>query len=387
MSAAAGFLPVRELLLVGSASAGATLIATSLIRVAANRLGAVAWPRGRDVHVVPTPRWGGIAMLLGVATGLALSAELPALRLAYDSGEILGVALGATVICLVGALDDKYELGALAKLIAQIAASGPMIIFGVQWTNFWLPWGSGDSHGGTVLLLSQYQGVAVSLLVTVGLVNAMNFIDGLDGLAAGVGLIAASATAVFAIGLIYKNGNDPSAYSPALIATVLAGACSGFLPHNFNPARIFMGDSGSMLIGLLLAASVTGASGRIPISGSNGADALALLAPIIVVAAVVFIPTLDMFLAIARRTRTGMPISAPDKKHIHHRFLDRGHSHRRAVLLIYAWASLLAFGAVSLALFSSPSLVLGVVTAIGIPLGILSVFPFRSRRPSLLTPP
>jgi UDP-GlcNAc:undecaprenyl-phosphate GlcNAc-1-phosphate transferase len=209
------------------------------------------------------------------------------------------------------------------------------------------------------------------VLVTGALVNAMNFVDGLDGLAAGIGLIAAAATGLFAIGLVQRVGNDPSAYSPALIAAVLAGACLGFLPHNFNPARIFMGDSGSMLIGLLLAAATTSSSGKISIIGANGTDVLALFAPLVVLAAVVFVPLLDLLMAVVRRTRKGMSPFSPDKMHLHHRLLEIGHSQRRAVLLIYLWAGVLAFGAVALALIDDPFIVLWAV-GIGLVVAVLA---------------
>jgi UDP-GlcNAc:undecaprenyl-phosphate GlcNAc-1-phosphate transferase len=153
------------------------------------------------------------------------------------------------------------------------------------------------------------------------------------------------------MGVLAKTGGDVSAYPPALIAATLAGACLGFLPHNFQPARIFMGDSGSMLIGLMLAASSTSASGHIPYTSYAGKDVLALLSPLVVVAAVLFVPLLDLLMAVVRRTRRGLSPFSADKMHLHHRLLEIGHSQRRAVLLIYLWAGLLAFGAVALSLF------------------------------------
>jgi UDP-GlcNAc:undecaprenyl-phosphate GlcNAc-1-phosphate transferase len=165
----------------------------------------------------------------------------------------------------------------------------------------------------------------------------------------------------FAISLILQYGNDPSYYSPALIAAVLGGACVGFLPHNFNPARIFMGDSGSMLIGVLLAAATTSASGKIPVVVDSPRYYLASLAPLIVFAAVLFVPVLDLLMAIVRRTRAGMSPFSPDKMHLHHRLLEIGHSQRRAVLLIYLWAGVLAFGAVALTFIADPVVVLWTV--------------------------
>jgi UDP-GlcNAc:undecaprenyl-phosphate/decaprenyl-phosphate GlcNAc-1-phosphate transferase len=367
-------LPIREYLLTGLTAAVVTFLLVGPVRVLALRLGAVAWPRGRDVHVTPTPRWGGLAMLGGVLAGVGMAYQLPALRLAFDNNayEMLGVFGAAVLLAGVGALDDRYELDALTKFAGQTTAAGVLVIFGVQWTVFYVPWGGGGTGiSGSLLILGQEQGVLLTVLVTVALVNAMNFVDGLDGLAAGIGMIAAAATGLFSIGLVQRVGNDPAAYSPALIAAVLAGACLGFLPHNFNPARIFMGDSGSMLIGLLLAAATTSASGKMALYGANGTDVLALFAPLVVLAAVVAVPLLDLLMAVVRRTRKGMSPFSPDKMHLHHRLLEIGHSQRRAVLLIYLWAGVLAFGAVALALIDDPFIVLWAV-GIGLVVAVLA---------------
>jgi UDP-GlcNAc:undecaprenyl-phosphate GlcNAc-1-phosphate transferase len=376
--------PIREYLLVGLTAAVVTFLLTGLVRVLAVRFGAVAWPRGRDVHVTPTPRWGGVAMYVGVLGGVAVATQLPALRLAFAySSEVIGVIVAAGLLVLVGVLDDRFELDAITKLAGQTTASGVLVLFGVQWAVFWVPWGGGDKSAGSALVLSQEQGVVLTVLLTVALVNGMNFVDGLDGLAAGVGCIAAAATCLFSLGLLYKAGNDPNAYSPALIAALLSGACFGFLPHNFNPARIFMGDSGSMLIGVMLAAAATAASGRIPFASTDGKDVVGLMAPLIVLGAVVFVPLLDLLMAVVRRVRAGESPFSPDKMHLHHRLLKIGHSHRRAVLLIYLWSAVLAFGAVALAVTDDTGLVL-----CGIGLGLLmavlaaAVPRLRSRNPS-----
>jgi UDP-GlcNAc:undecaprenyl-phosphate GlcNAc-1-phosphate transferase len=376
-------LPIREFLLSGLTATVVTFLLVGPVRVLALRLGAVAWPRKRDVHVTPTPRWGGLAMLGGVLAGVGMAYQLPALRLAFDNNasEVGGVLLAALLLAAVGALDDRYDLDALTKFAGQTTAAGVLVIFGVQWTVFFVPWGGSDSsESGSLLVLGQEQGVLLTVLLTVALVNAMNFVDGLDGLAAGVGMIAAAAVGLFTIGLVGRVGNDPSVYSPALIAAVLAGACLGFLPHNFNPARIFMGDSGSMLIGVLLAAATTSASGKISIIGADGKDVLALFAPLIVLAAVVFVPLLDLLMAVVRRTRKGLSPFSPDKMHLHHRLLEIGHSQRRAVLLIYLWAGVLAFGAVALALIDDPFIVLWAV-GIGLVVAVLASAIPRVRAP------
>jgi UDP-GlcNAc:undecaprenyl-phosphate GlcNAc-1-phosphate transferase len=357
-------LPIREYLLAGLTAAVITFLLVGPVRLLALKLGAVAWPRGRDVHVTPTPRWGGLAMLGGVLAGVAMAYQLPALRLAFDtsSAEVLGALLAGVLLVGVGVLDDRYDLDALTKFAGQTTAAGVLIIFGVQWSTFWIPFGGGgDGISGSVLSLGYGQGMLLTVLFTVVLVNAMNFVDGLDGLAAGIGMIGALAVGTFAISLILQYGNDPSYYSPALIAAVLGGACVGFLPHNFNPARIFMGDSGSMLIGVLLAAATTSASGKIPVVVDSPRYYLASLAPLIVLAAVLFVPVLDLLMAVVRRTRAGMSPFSPDKMHLHHRLLEIGHSQRRAVLLIYLWAGVLAFGAVALTFITDAVVVLWTV--------------------------
>ncbi len=359
-------LPIKEYLLVGVTATVVTFLLVGPVRLLALRLGAVAWPRGRDVHITPTPRWGGIAMLGGVLAGVLMAYQLPALRLAFDSVEVLGVLGAAVILVIVGALDDRYDLDAFSKLAGQVTAAGVLALSGTQWIVI-----PDLFFGGSPVSLGRELGVLLTVLVTVALVNAMNFVDGLDGLAAGVGAIAAGAVGLFAIGLVLRNGQDPSVFVPALVAAVLLGACLGFLPHNFNPARIFMGDSGSMLIGLLLAAATTNASGKIPTFESTPGDLIGLFAPVIVLAAVVFVPLLDLLMAVVRRTRAGVSPFSADKMHLHHRLLEIGHSQRRAVLLIYLWAGVLAFGAVALALIDDPSVVLGAV-GIGLIVAVLA---------------
>lgn len=375
-------LPIRELLLVGLVAAGVTLLLTGPVRMLALKVGAVAWPRGRDVHVTPTPRWGGLAMFGGVLAGLLLSLQLPALRLAYfeQSTEVVGVVVATALLVGVGMLDDRYDLDALTKFAAQVTAAGLLVLYGVQWVSIWIPIGGDAFLTGSTLFLGQGQSVLLTVLVTVVLVNAMNFVDGLDGLAAGIGLITTLATAVFCIGLISENGNDPTAFVPALLAVVLAGSCLGFLPHNFHPARIFMGDTGSMMVGVMLSAAITTASGRVPQSDNLSAgNILALVSPVIVLVGIVFIPSLDLLMAVVRRTRAGTSPFSPDKMHLHHRLLQVGHSHRRSVLLVYLWVAVIAFGAVALALVPRTGLVLA---ATGIALAVAfvaSAVPHRSR--------
>ncbi|GAA1392826.1 hypothetical protein GCM10009613_38500 [Pseudonocardia kongjuensis] len=382
-------LPIREFLLVGLVSAVVTLLLTGPVRMLALKAGAVAWPRGRDVHVTPTPRWGGLAMFGGVLAGLLLALSLPALRLAYFEGssEVMGVVVATGLLVGVGLLDDRFDLDAITKFAAQVTAGGLLVLYGVQWTTLWIPLGGGGTGiSGSTLILGQGQSVLLTVLLTVALVNAMNFVDGLDGLAGGIGLITTLATAVFCVGLISENGNAPAAFGPALIAVVLAGACLGFLPHNFHPARIFMGDTGSMMVGVMLSAAITAASGRvIPDEETSASDFLALVAPLIVLVGIVFIPVLDLLMAVIRRTRAGTSPFSPDKMHLHHRLLQLGHSHRRAVLLVYLWAAVLAFGAVALALVDETGVVLAAIGIALVVAFVASAVPHLARTRSAAT--
>ncbi|WP_020670671.1 glycosyltransferase family 4 protein [Amycolatopsis nigrescens] len=373
-------LPIREYILVALITAALTFLLTGLVRRFATRIGAIATPRARDVHVIPIPRMGGLAMYFGVCGGMALAHQLPVLRRAFEySLDPVGVLLGGAVIVLIGALDDRFELDAWTKLAGQVMCAGILVLFGVQWLELWVPWGGDDESIGSVLVLDKNQGALFTVLLVVVMVNAMNFVDGLDGLASGLGFIAAAATCVFSIGVLSSTNNYVGAYPPALIAATLAGACLGFLPHNFQPAKIFMGDSGSMLIGLMLSSASVSASGRIPYSQFEATDILGLLSPLIVVAAVLFLPLLDLLMAVVRRTRRGESPFAADKMHLHHRLLEIGHSQRRAVLLIYFWAGLLAFGAVSVTLFDSAAVLWVVGAGLLVAILVSAVPRLRSR--------
>ncbi|MFX0580247.1 MraY family glycosyltransferase [Nocardia nepalensis] len=345
MIGSSAVVPLRELLLVLLISGTVTFLATGGIRVLAIAFGAVAVPRERDVHVKPIPRMGGVGMYVGVVAAVLFAHQLPALRRGFDyRPDIPAVLVAATLIVLVGIVDDRWGLDALTKFAGQVTAAGVMAVMGLSWYVIY------NVFNDTTVVLDALQGGLVTVGITVTLVNAMNFVDGLDGLAAGLGLICAGAVFVFSVGLLYSQGGSVDTYPPALLAAALAGACLGFLPHNFSPARIFMGDSGSMLIGLMLAAVSTGASGRINLAGYGPRDIIGLLSPLLLVGAVMFIPVLDLLLAIVRRVRAGVSFSTPDKMHLHHRLLQIGHSHRRVVLVIYLWVGVLAFGAVGTSL-------------------------------------
>ena len=368
-------VPLRELALVGLTAAIITYFATGWVRVMAVRLGAVAYPRERDVHVQPTPRMGGLAMYIGVAAAVLLASQLPALTrgFVYSTGMPAVVVAGGLIMA-IGLIDDRWGLDALTKFAGQITAASVLVTMGVAWSVIYIPIG-----GVGTIVLDQVSSILLTLALTVSIVNAMNFVDGLDGLAAGLGLITALAICVFSVGLLRDHGGDVLFYPPAVISVVLAGACLGFLPHNFHKAKIFMGDSGSMLIGLMLGAASTTAAGPVSQNAYGARDVFALLSPFLLVVAVMLVPALDTLLAIVRRTRAGRSPLSPDKMHLHHRLLQIGHSHRRAVLLIYLWVGIIAFGAAS-TIFFDPRYT-GAVMAVAIVVAIVvTLIPLLQRR-------
>ena len=342
---------MREYLVVVGIALGVTYLLASIARQSAHYVGAVARVRDRDVHAVPTPYFGGPAMLGGLLAAYLAATHLPFLSLADESvfGPVRGVLLGGAVICIVGVIDDIYELDALSKFAGQVLAGILVVTQGVQFV--YLP------LYGNYLGLDRAQATIFTVLLIVGTANAVNFVDGLDGLAAGMVGIGAVAFFAYAFILAVENG-ETRAIAAAVMTAALAGACLGILPHNFFPARMFIGDSGSMLIGFVLACSSISLTGQFPATslteGIGGAEAsfLPALLPLILPFTILLVPFVDLALAVVRRTRAGRSPFSPDKMHIHHRLLEIGHSHRRAVLLMYAAAGLVAFGSVVISLFS-----------------------------------
>nr|WP_246400501.1 MraY family glycosyltransferase [Jiangella mangrovi] len=259
-----------------------------------------------------------------------------------ESSDAWALILAAVVICLIGAADDIWELSALAKFAGQVVAAGLLVALGVQLLYLPLP-------GGT-FVLDQTQGAIMTVVLVVGASNAVNFVDGLDGLAAGVVGIGAAAFFAYAYLLSVQNNNSSYMTTSALVSVVVVGICAGLLPHNAHPAKIFMGDSGAMLIGLLLAAGSISLTGRLPSQDVDTSSFLLTLLPLVLPLAVILLPFLDMMLAVVRRTRAGKSPFAPDKMHLHHRLLEIGHSQWRAVAIMWVWAALVSGGLVVVAL-------------------------------------
>ncbi len=342
-------------------AAGVTWLLTPLARRFAIRFGAMAEVRDRDVHAIPTPRLGGLAMYGGICAAFAVAHSLPALSAIFKYSDVQALVIAGGVITLLGFVDDRWQLDAITKLAGQTVAAGIMVLLGLQLLTITLPGVGAISLGP--------EGVPLTVLLVLFTVNAVNFIDGLDGLLAGVGAIAA--LALFAFSYSLSSGRvtfgvaQERISAPTLIAVVLAGACLGFLPHNFNPARVFMGDSGSMLVGLMLAASVTSLMGQFNFSNLPAKAAFPVLLPVLLPLAVLAVPAIDLLLAVIRRTRAGRSPFAPDKMHLHHRLLEIGHSHTRAVLIMYFWTALLAFSFVAVSV-TGPLMVVGVAASIAV---------------------
>lgn len=281
-------------------------------------------------------------MFGAVIVGLIFASQTPFLqRIFVDMAPIIGIAGAATVLCVLGIIDDIWDLHWLTKLAGQALAAGFMAINGVALLS--IPFGG-------VIIASPRMSIIITILVVLVTINAVNFVDGLDGLAAGVVAIGGIAFFIYSYGLARDASPESYANLASLITAILVGACVGFLPHNFNPARIFMGDSGSMLIGLLLAASTIRVTGQVDPAFLGEERVFATFLPIILPIAVMFLPLLDLGLAVVRRLMAGQSPFSADAKHLHHRMLSLGHSHARAVLILYSWTALIAFGSVMLLL-------------------------------------
>ncbi|WP_457030587.1 MraY family glycosyltransferase [Kitasatospora sp. P5_F3] len=378
---------MREYLLVLFVTAAVTYLLTGPVRKFAIVAGAMPPVRARDVHREPTPRLGGIAMFGGLCAGLMVASQLTHLgNLFIQSADIRALLAGAGIMWLLGVLDDKWGVDALVKLGGQMIAAGVMVWQGVTVISIPVP-------GVGPVSVTPTMGMVISVTLVVVMVNAVNFIDGLDGLAGGMVCIAAMAFFLYSYRLWYGYGINDAA--PAvLFSAVLIGMCLGFLPHNLHPARIFMGDSGSMMLGLMLAVAAISITGRVDpdlITDQTGSqtatvhELVPIYIPLLLPLTVIALPLADLLLAVVRRTWAGKSPFTADKQHLHHRLLEVGHSHSRAVLIMYFWAALIAFGTVA---FSVPgrgrTLVLGLAGLCLLGIVVLMMPRFRPRAPRVV---
>lgn len=310
-----------------------TFLFTPVIRRVATERGAIVAPDERDIHERPTPTLGGAAMLAGVVVAMLLASQMAAFDAVFAvRTETVGVVIAAMLIFGVGLVDDLRTISAPAKVAGMVLAGSVLSFAGVSLLFMRVPLLD-------VFVLSSDLSAVLTVLWVVGMANAINLVDGLDGLAAGIVAIGAGSFFFYSLEL-GDNGIIASANPGPLIAVITAGVCLGFLPHNFHPAQIFMGDGGSLLIGLLLAASTISVGGRTS-QGFTG-QTYFFFAPIFIPLFILGVPILDTLFAIVRRARSGRDISAPDKGHIHHRIMDLGHGQRRSVIILWLWTALLS---------------------------------------------
>ncbi|MCL4445687.1 MAG: undecaprenyl/decaprenyl-phosphate alpha-N-acetylglucosaminyl 1-phosphate transferase [Actinobacteria bacterium] len=296
------------------------------------KVGYVALPDERKIHGRATPYGGGAAMFMGFSAAMIVAALLPGLhRVFAGTSEPLGVVLAGAAIFAIGLIDDVRDMSAPAKMAGQVLAASILYFLGVTMYQFKVP------LAGFIVLTPGWIPLITAIWV-IALTNAVNLIDGLDGLAAGVVAIGGGALAVYGLrlmdlGLLPLNNVGP------LVAVVACGVCLGFLPFNYHPARVFMGDAGALLLGLLMSASTMVIGGRTP--PTSGVTYF-FFAPLFIPFFILGVPLVDMAFAFVRRTARGTGFHTPDKDHIHHRLLRLGHGHRRTVVILWVWTALLS---------------------------------------------
>ncbi|MHB8668993.1 MAG: glycosyltransferase family 4 protein [Acidimicrobiales bacterium] len=311
----------------------ATFGLTPLVRRLAVRVGAVAMPDERRIHAAPTPTLGGAAMFVAFLVAMGVASQLGSFREVFQgSSEPLGVVLAAALIFTVGCLDDLIEVSPPAKLAGQVLAAMVLWRLGVVMFYFRIPFAD-------FVVLSENVVPLVTAVWVAAMANAVNLIDGLDGLAAGIVAIAAAGFFLYARQLSNAGLLPPDNIGP-LLAVIACGVCVGFLPHNFHPARIFMGDAGAMFLGLLMAAATMVVGGRTADQFSG--QTYFFFAPLFIPFFILGVPMLDTAFAIVRRARRRTALAMPDREHLHHRLMRLGHGQRRSVLILWAWTAVLS---------------------------------------------
>lgn len=294
--------------------------------------------RERDVHQTPTPRLGGVAIFLGLVAAIAVSAANPFFSIIWsDPQQMIAILVAMTLTVLVGVADDLWDLDWFIKLGAQFLAAGILAGYG-QLQIYALPIGGMTVVSGPISF-------ALSVIAIVVVMNAVNFIDGLDGLVAGVCLIANAVFFAWSYVLVRDMGASTYFNLASFIAAAVVGACLGFLPLNWSKAKLFMGDAGALLIGMLMATSALAITAQYPTmlqaQEFGRSQLLGAFIPILLPVAVVILPLIDFGSAVMRRVWAGKSPFSPDRKHLHHRMLDMGHSDRAAVLVFYAWTAII----------------------------------------------
>ena len=364
-------------ILVFLVSAAIVLIATPGVLFLSQKIGAIDIPDDRKVHAAPTPTLGGVAIFLGMLGGMFTAANIEPfapsfLPLAvWPPSEPIAIIVGAALIHVLGGVDDMRALKAPVKFAGQTIAAGIVFLAGVRLEFLSFPIGT------DAVVLSPDLSAIVTILWIVLIVNAVNLLDGLDGLAAGITAIAAATFFIYSYQLnLGLSAEEVLEHNAPLISIIIVGTAIGFLRYNFNPARIFMGDSGAYLLGFLLAVGTVVGVGR---SAQNPVpEALLFYLPLLIPLTVLAVPLLDTMLAIVRRARARRHLFQADKQHLHHRLLEIGHGHRQAVLVLYGWTAIMA--GLALAFSFQPSLILRwVFIAAAIGLVLYAVLPGLTR--------
>ncbi len=324
-------------LLIGAVAALVTFVTTPLVGMLARREGWVYLPNDRTVHQSPLPDVGGLALYVGLLAAMFTAWSLDAFDLLFSSNsEPIGVLVAATIIYIVGFIDDVRGLSPPAKVAGTVLAGLALVQFGVVMYAFRLPFLDGP------ILLAQEWRPLVTVLWLLGMTQAINLIDGLDGLAAGIVAIGAGAFFLYSQELLDSDVISATNIGP-LIAIIAVGVCVGFLPHNFNPARIMMGDGGALLLGLLLAVATSVVGGRADSFNQEFiGQTYFFLAPLAIPLLILGVPIFDLAFAIFRRATSRRSLSTADKGHLHHRLMDLGHGHRRSVVILWTWTLLLS---------------------------------------------
>jgi UDP-GlcNAc:undecaprenyl-phosphate GlcNAc-1-phosphate transferase len=330
---------VKGYALICAVAIGTTLVMTPLVRLLAFRFGAVVLPSSdaRHVHKEPTPTLGGAAMFIGFLAAMAVASHMHQFREMFSgNSEPVGVLLGAGVIFVTGALDDFIEVSPPAKLAGQVLAASLLWLFGVSMYFFRVPFNL--FHTGVVVLSPDLAPLVTACWVVL-LTNAVNLIDGLDGLAAGIVAIAGFALFLFADRL-FKAGYLGGDNIAPLVAIIAVGVCVGFLPFNWHPAKIIMGDAGALFLGVLLAVPTITIGGRTDFAFSG--NTYFFFAPLAIPVVILGVPILDVIFSFARRLWRRQHWHQADAGHLHHRLMRLGHGQRRTVAMLWAWTALLS---------------------------------------------
>jgi UDP-GlcNAc:undecaprenyl-phosphate/decaprenyl-phosphate GlcNAc-1-phosphate transferase len=349
-----------------------TLVGNPPARIISMRVGYTAEPDERKVHQTVTPYGGGASMLVGFCIALLVAVAIPSLRSVIQSShEMIGVLLAAGVIFVVGVVDDFREMSAPAKVAGQFLAASILYFSGCTMYQLKLPFAGFVVLGPSILPV-------ITAVWVFALSNAVNLIDGLDGLAAGIVAIASGTLCVYGLRL-EDLGLLPITNVGPLIAAMTCGVCLGFLRDNFHPAKLFMGDAGALMLGLLMSASTMVIGGRTP--PASGVTFF-FFAPLLIPVFILGVPLIDAVWAFVRRTLSGQGFHTPDKNHIHHRLMRLGHGHRRTVIILWLWTAMLC-GFVLFPLFEPR---VNVFIPLGVAVLLIGLFtwfsPIRLRRAS-----